>query len=520
MFRFVLLAVVSAMCAMTAHTASAPGTAAVRYDTPTVRMVHGVPYLSLVELAERYRLTASYDPATMVLTLGGSHTIRAAHRSPVFWFDNDRRNMVHPALLIRGALYAPAAAIVPLLDEALPGELAWDADRRAIRVIGRTATITGIHSELFGNGCLVSIGLAVPLPYTVSVGADRWLTVYIEGGSFDRDGIQLDGSGGLIREMRAVEQNGGTQLSFLLGDRVSDIGDILDAAAPEIRLTLHAQPVEVAAVAAPAADLMSDTPGLSPVEPAPQPLNDQQWRIDTVVIDPGHGGRDPGAVGPRGTREKDIVLAVALELKRLIDERKEVKAVLTRDSDVFVPLKDRADIATAANGKLFLSIHANAHTNRGAKGMEVFFLSEAKTEAALEVARRENASLRFEEDETYTGNDMGALPEELRDLVDIRMMIHTDVFIGESQDMCAILIDNTSRVTKQESRGVKQGPFYVMLGTQGVMPSVLFEAGFISNPEEEQLLNRASYQKRLAEAIYDAIITFKHRHENTLFGSN
>jgi len=255
------------------------------------------------------------------------------------------------------------------------------------------------------------------------------------------------------------------------------------------------------------------------VNGAPAP-NAEQWRIDTVVIDPGPGGKDPGAVGSGGTREKDIVLAVALYLRDIIEESGEVRSVLTRDSDVFIPLKERAAIAAREHGKLFISIHVDGHQNRRARGMSAYFLSEAKTEAALEVARRENASLRFEEDESLASFGMdGSLPDELQDLIDIQMMIHTDVFIGESQDMCAILLDTVSKVTRQENRGVRQGPFYVMLGTQGVMPSVLFETGYISNPDEEKMLKRVSHQKRLAQAIYDAVITFKRRHENGIFRS-
>ena len=148
--------------------------------------------------------------------------------------------------------------------------------------------------------------------------------------------------------------------------------------------------------------------------------------------------------------------------------------------------------------------------------MEVYFLSAAKTEDARAVAERENASIRYEENLEYYANQFNnsIIPDELKDSY---LDMVSNVFIKESQDMCSILLDTTCSATRQQRRGVKQAGFYVMLGTQATMPSVLFEIGFISNPEEEKLLNRSSYQKRLAQAIYDTIIKFKQRHERDLF---
>ena len=233
------------------------------------------------------------------------------------------------------------------------------------------------------------------------------------------------------------------------------------------------------------------------------------WIIDTVVIDPGHGGKDGGAVGPGGTKEKDIVLKIAKELKKIIGERKEIKAILTRDRDVFVPLKQRSEIAYNANGKLFISIHANAHPKKGVSGMEAYFLSAAKTESAQRVADLENASIKFEDNPEYYYSNADILTK-------IRREMASNVYLKESQNICTLLLNNATSATKLSNRGVKQAGFYVMLGTQAIMPSVLFEIGYISNPNEEKILRRVSYQKRLAEAMYDAIIEFKKRAERDL----
>ena len=146
----------------------------------------------------------------------------------------------------------------------------------------------------------------------------------------------------------------------------------------------------------------------------------------------------------------------------------------------------------------------------------MFFLSVAKTENAKKVAQTENASIKFEEDLGHYGIlfDNSSLPGDMNDIFND---MASNVFLKESQDMCSILLERACSVTSQTRRGVKQAGFYVMLGTQATMPSVLFEIGFISNPQEEKLLKRASYQKRLAQAIYDSIIAFKNMHERGLF---
>ena len=500
------------LCAGISAAPQEPATGQVRYEEPSIVTVNDIAYVSLVDLAERFRLRLAGDTITNTMTLSRSgRTLTLSHGSPIADRSGEQVNLVHPARLIRGAVWAPALAVLPLVSSLVPGDLAWDRERRAIQVTGLTTTISGVRTNHKANGTLIDIHLAELLDYTAEVDSTGWLTLDIAEGSFHPDSLAVDSAGGLIREVSAFQHEGGAQIAFLLSDRVLDIGHDMVPDGPDLRITLHAAPEPDPVVAPDPLNVplpMADENG-SPAS------NAEQWLINTVVIDPGHGGKDPGAVGRGGTLEKDIVLAVALALRDIIEERGEIRAVLTRDSDVFIPLKERAAIAAREHGKLFISIHVDGHQNRSARGMSAYFLSEAKTEAALEVARRENASLRFEEDESLASIGMdGPLPEELQDLIDIQMMIHTDVFIGESQDMCGILLDTASKVTRQVNRGVRQGPFYVMLGTQGVMPSVLFETGYISNADEEKMLKRVSHQKRLAQAIYDAVITFKRRHEN------
>ena len=238
----------------------------------------------------------------------------------------------------------------------------------------------------------------------------------------------------------------------------------------------------------------------------------EPWLIHTVVIDPGHGGKDRGAVGPTGLEEKEVALRVAVKLKRLIEERLHVRAVLTRASDTFVPLGERARAALEQDGRLFVSLHCNAARRpQGAGGTEVYFLSEARTDEAREVARRENAALELEEN----GKEGEAHGNPV--LRDIFEGMSSDQFLKESQDLAA---DIGSAVAQAggglKDRGVKQAGFYVMKGTQARMPSVLVEMAFISSPREERLLRQEAFQDSLAEAIFAGIQGFKARAEQAV----
>ncbi len=243
-------------------------------------------------------------------------------------------------------------------------------------------------------------------------------------------------------------------------------------------------------------------------QPAPQP-DPARWALDTIIIDAGHGGKDPGAIGHRGTYEKDVVLPVAKRLKDLLEKRLNVRVVLTRTDDTFIPLARRAQIAVQNQGKLFISLHCNSAETSRPSGMEVYFLSEAKTAAAAEVARRENAVLELEKNgEENAPNDLDAA------LKSIQFALLSTQFLKESQDLAsAVRTDISQTVIPLEDRGVKQANFYVMRGTMGAMPSILVELGFISNPAEEKRLKSTVFQKNLAEAIYRGIHNFKRRYD-------
>jgi len=223
-----------------------------------------------------------------------------------------------------------------------------------------------------------------------------------------------------------------------------------------------------------------------------------KWKIDKIIVDPGHGGKDPGAVGRGRTREKNVALAISKALKKELEKRTGVDVVLTRDKDEFIPLGERTRIANRANGKLFISIHANANKNRRARGQETYFLSPARTERAMSVALKENSVIQLEEKR----DNYPSLTEENF----ILLTMAQSQFVKESEEFASLIQSHMHRKTGLKNRGVDQAGFYVLIGAS--MPAVLVETAFISNPTEEGLLKKKSFQQNVADGICDAVVEF------------
>jgi N-acetylmuramoyl-L-alanine amidase len=215
-----------------------------------------------------------------------------------------------------------------------------------------------------------------------------------------------------------------------------------------------------------------------------------------IVIDPGHGGRDPGAVGS-SSYEKNIVLPVAIKMGEYLEHSvKNLKVIYTRKSDVYVDLNERAEIANRNKADLFISIHANLITGKNAYGAETWIMGQTKEEQNLEVAMKENAVITLDKDHStkYEGFDPKS-PESY-----IMFTLMQNAFAEQSTDLAAKIQDKLSKRIKRYDRGVKQGPFWVLWKT--TMPSVLTELGFISNLNEEKYMNSRAGQDSLATALF------------------
>jgi len=239
----------------------------------------------------------------------------------------------------------------------------------------------------------------------------------------------------------------------------------------------------------PATEAIKPVPTQEQVKEAARPAI---GKIRRIVVDAGHGGHDPGALGVGGSREKDVVLQIALRLARKLKEELGLDVVLTRSTDVFIELKERTAIANQVGADLFVSIHANAALNRNSNGIETYYLNLAKTEKVAQLAAQENGTslekvsvlqaVLFDLMANYKLNDSAQLADDVQKAVYHR--------VG-------------AKYSGVKNLGVKQGPFYVLVGA--TMPSILVETAFLSNEREEARLKDPAYQECTTEGIVDGI---------------
>ena len=287
-------------------------------------------------------------------------------------------------------------------------------------------------------------------------------------------------------------------------------------AAPSAPMKVEEAPVVVSVIAA--ADIATTPPPAPPPaplaavapagavagKPAPPTVNaaggfsiarQLGLGVSRVVIDPGHGGHDPGAQ-TKGLKEADLTLDIALRLEELLQREAGLEVVLTRRTDIYVPLEERTAIANREGADLFLSIHANTSRSTSARGVETYFLSFAGSPDAEAVAARENSS--------HAG--------EMHKLPDIIKAITLNNKLDESRDLAAMvqeaLVTRLRRSNRDVlNRGVKKAPFVVLIGAE--MPSVLAEVSFMSNRQELQFLKNATYKQRIAEALHAAVMRYR-----------
>lgn len=230
-----------------------------------------------------------------------------------------------------------------------------------------------------------------------------------------------------------------------------------------------------------------------------------KMKFDVVVLDPGHGGKDVGAIGYKGVHEKDIVLKIAKKVGGYIKEYlPEVKVVYTRDDDTFIDLEERGPLANKAEGDLFVSIHANKFHNKYPHGTETYFLGLERSKSALEVMKRENNVMNgdgYDPDKVLS-------PEEL-----LVYELQNSGYIATSEKLAGMVENQFANRAQRKSRGVKQGRLVVLY--QASMPAILVETGFLSNPAEQRFLSSDYGQSIIASAIFRAIRNYKEEYEKS-----
>ena len=309
----------------------------------------------------------------------------------------------------------------------------------------------------------------------------------------------------LIRDKEAAQHRAALAVQDALSELIARIDKPALPATEPVFLPAPVPTTPAPALAAPAASAPPSAATPATITPAPAPPTmppsaEQRQRIDRLIIvalDPGHGGEDPGAIGPTGLREKDVVLAIDLQLRERLNALPGMRVMMTRDADFFVPLHERVRKARRVQADLFVSIHADAFFRPEARGASVFALSTsgATSTAARWMAQRENAA------DQVGGVNIGDVKD--RQVLQAMLDMSTTAQIKDSLMLGAEVLQHIGRVGRLHKRQVEQAGFAVLKAPD--IPSILVETAFISNPEEEERLRDPAFRKELVDALSTGI---------------
>ena len=448
-------------------------------------------YISAKDLAHSFtsKLYENTERKKLVLYIAG-RKIKISGNSSYIMIDDKPYQMPQITRVESNDLYVPAEDFLGILKATILPGINFDSRKEFLDIDIIRFNITGIHIDVKSNGTIIRLTTKKPFSernISSFINKHGWYYLTVAGAMVDTTTLNAGLSRGVVRRIESDQIGKTAQVAFKLGKEVISHEWYQSLDPNEIVITLR-----------------------TPLGKVDEYIEDvkERWRLDTVVLDAGHGGKDPGSQGKYGTKEKDVVLDITKRVGRLLEKNAGIKVVYTRDEDVFVPVIDRTKMANDTNGKLFVSVHANANKNRKIQGFETYLLRPGKSEDAIEVASRENAVIKLEE---KTGQYDNLTGENL-----IMATMAQSMFMKESEDLAAIIQMELDKRLNTPNRGVKQAGFYVLIGAS--MPNVLVEVGFISNPAEEKKLKQAVHKQRIAESIYEGIKHFKYSREKLLAG--
>ncbi|MEL6820995.1 MAG: N-acetylmuramoyl-L-alanine amidase [Calditrichota bacterium] len=416
----------------------------------------------------------------------------------------------------KNGVQIPVAQLVPLLNRYTNTRLDFDKSRFYLSAGKRVLSISGMDVNSKANGEVIRIhsNKRFRKGEITSDMRNGWLHVDLYGATADIAALKKTRVRGHVREVNVFEFRKLISVAFRLSKEPLSREVYQDQSNGDIVVVLRYK--ESIAKNEKKEELEDPRPKREPEKAKEGQSIDKQlerererWLIDTVVIDAGHGGRDPGAIGVGGIREKDLALAVALKLGALMKRKmSDVRVVYTRSDDRFIELRRRTQIANENKAKVFISIHANANRSSRASGFETYLLGEEKGNQARSVMERENSVIKFE--------DPGS-QKHYQGINSILVRMTQAGFQKQSEHLASSVQENMAkrlRSLNMKNRGVKQAPFWVMVGAS--MPSILVEMGFITNKHEARILKTASHQQKIAEGIFSGLQRFKKDYENAI----
>jgi N-acetylmuramoyl-L-alanine amidase len=489
-------------------------------DTTVIGSVDsaGIQYVSLNDFLKSLQIPASVNDSTgKIECLIAMQLVRFTDRSSFIVITERTTNTATiyqiSGEVVRkdGEFFIPLAAFIPLYERITEQRLSVNSQSTMIFLEPPQASkysIAGIQIENKINGSLITINANNKLGEWESwLKSDGWLFVTIMGAKADTDAINATKPFGAVRKVLAFQSPGSLQLTFQVSSDVVQAETVNDPASNDIHISLRTLSVsEKEEIKKKEQDAKKQLK-----EKKQQSHNGRdRWKLDVIVIDAGHGGKDPGCIGVVGTREKNITLDVALKLGQLIETNfRGVKVVYTRSTDKFVELYKRTKIANEAGGKLFISIHCNslAHKPSSMNGFEIYLLRPGRTEDAVNVASRENSVIQLEE----------GYQERYQDLTEEKFIIVTmaqSAYMKQSEQFAESAVGSMAKRLRIKNSGVKQSGFQVLVGAS--MPNVLVELGYLSNRSEEQVLRSEAGQDRIADALFRGIKDYKMKYEKSL----
>jgi N-acetylmuramoyl-L-alanine amidase len=390
--------------------------------------------------------------------------------------------------------------------------LAFSAAAFAASPAAASNRVTGLAVRNYTDYTAVIVKLEKPAVFKVTKTKDGRLALVIADCTVSPAAAKLDEPVGVVKKVSSATADGRAYIYVTFGPGAKNYEGKSLKSPPQIFFKVY----------------KGAAPAKAPEKPIPEPVPEKvkpavaakgefptsakevaadttPTVIDTICIDPGHGAHFSGAEGPTGILEKDVNLEISLRLARLLRDKLGVRVVMTRIDDSHVYMRDRTGLANAVNADLFIDVHNNAVLNAKVKGTETYFLSESRNDWERAATIAEN------QDYLAENPNFSADPSSLNFLLS---MLAQNEYLQESSELAHLVQERMLAKLGTRDRGVKQAPFFVLVGCE--MPSILVEIAFISNAEEEKLLTDAAWQKRAAEAIFEGIKLYKDAYEKKM----
>ncbi len=456
-----------------------------RGTLPVLVAEDGTAYVSLNRLARLLEVKSGWSNKASTLTLKlGRRTAQIVKDRAQVLVQGKSISLSAPVRRLSGGWAVPEDFLTQVLPQLVPGATVAEwrppASKAPVKLTHPAAKLADLRFRSYPSFTRVVLEADGPFTFQVESGPSE-VRVRLAGLAVERGRIEPVGDG-LIREITL--ERVGSEIVL----RAS-----LDAQLAGAKTSILQDPYRVVLDFHRARDQGEE----GRVQAGP---------LRVIVLDAGHGGHDPGAIGPRGLQEKDVVLDVTRRLARMLEQGLGVKVARTRTDDYFVPLRERAAFANAQRADFFVSIHANAHRASVSEGVETYFLSsEASDNEARQVAALENGVIQLES--PSSGGRLDILKTILWDLAQSE-------FQEESSRLAETVQDSMTLSLGIPNRGVKQAGFYVLGGV--AMPAILVEIGFVTNKKEERKLLDSGYRAEVARAIYAGLAEYKRRYDQKM----